>query len=208
MDIKEKHRIYMRKWNARNREKVRAMVNRYRKANPEKVKEFKKRYYLENKEKLYSQSREWRKKHPGKAAEYNREYRARHRDRVRIASREHAKRHYWRNADKIKLEQRIRHALGKDGRGEYRRKHLHKYAAYAANRRIKAGMKGRGWIKAMEHIYERARELSQWFDVVVDHIIPIAKGGLHTADNLQIIYRFENAKKAASLSYKPSVVFI
>ena len=33
----------------------------------------------------------------------------------------------------------------------------------------------------------------------VDHIIPIAKGGLHHQDNLQIITRKENRKKGSSL---------
>lgn len=63
-------------------------------------------------------------------------------------------------------------------------------------------------IQLCARIYARAAELRQWFDVVVDHIIPLAKGGVHTANNLQIIYRKENAMKGISLSYRPVVVFI
>lgn len=56
-------------------------------------------------------------------------------------------------------------------------------------------------------IYERAKELRRWFNVVVDHIIPLAKGGRHEVGNLQIIYRSENARKSSSLSFRPSVIF-
>ncbi len=56
-------------------------------------------------------------------------------------------------------------------------------------------------------IYARAQELRQWFDVVVDHIVPLAKGGAHAAANLQIIYAFENTRKGMCLDYKPRVIF-
>lgn len=45
------------------------------------------------------------------------------------------------------------------------------------------------------------------FNVVVDHIKPLSKGGSHTANNLQIIYYEENARKAAREDYFPSVIF-
>jgi len=62
--------------------------------------------------------------------------------------------------------------------------------------------------KTIRKIYDRAAELRQWFDVEVDHIIPMAKGGAHTPENLQIIYAFENHRKRNSLTYKPKVIFI
>jgi 5-methylcytosine-specific restriction endonuclease McrA len=64
-----------------------------------------------------------------------------------------------------------------------------------------------GCQREVEKIYARAQELRQWFNVVVDHIVPLAKGGAHTTSNLQIIYSFENAAKADSLTYKPKVIF-
>jgi 5-methylcytosine-specific restriction endonuclease McrA len=65
-----------------------------------------------------------------------------------------------------------------------------------------------GDLTAIAKIYERAKEWRQWFDVVVDHIIPLIKGGTHEASNLQIIYGFDNARKHDSLTYKPRVVFL
>lgn len=59
----------------------------------------------------------------------------------------------------------------------------------------------------IQKIYLRAAELRQWFDVVVDHAIPLAKGGLHHPNNLQIIYDHENRKKGCRLDFKPSVIF-
>ncbi len=60
----------------------------------------------------------------------------------------------------------------------------------------------------VQKIYERARELRKWFDVVVDHVIPLSKGGAHSSENLQIIYAEENARKGARLDYIPSVRFL
>jgi 5-methylcytosine-specific restriction endonuclease McrA len=60
---------------------------------------------------------------------------------------------------------------------------------------------------AIKAVYARCRELRQWFDVVVDHIVPMGKGGTHTVDNLQIIYRAENDRKAQWLNYNPQIVF-
>ena len=50
-------------------------------------------------------------------------------------------------------------------------------------------------------IYEECRRLSVETGVPyeVDHIIPIAKGGLHHQDNLQIITMCENRKKGAKI---------
>lgn len=62
--------------------------------------------------------------------------------------------------------------------------------------------------KLIEKVYARAAELRQWFDVAVDHIVPIARGGAHHQDNLQILYRTENARKSASMNYNPTIIFI
>lgn len=62
--------------------------------------------------------------------------------------------------------------------------------------------------KEIRQIYSRAKYFRQWFDVSVDHIIPMVKGGLHAPNNLQIIYRSENVRKRDSLNFTPSVIFI
>lgn len=65
-----------------------------------------------------------------------------------------------------------------------------------------------GNLNDIVHIYIHAQELrKQGFEVVVDHIIPLAKGGAHSPENLQIIYTKENAEKGVRLDYTPSKVF-
>ena len=53
----------------------------------------------------------------------------------------------------------------------------------------------------IKSIYEECRRLSLETGIPheVDHIIPIAKGGLHHQDNLQIITMVENRKKGANI---------
>ncbi len=60
---------------------------------------------------------------------------------------------------------------------------------------------------AIDKIYIRASHLRKWFDVVVDHRVPLSKGGAHSSKNLQIIYRTDNLRKSARLDYSPSVIF-
>lgn len=79
--------------------------------------------------------------------------------------------------------------------------------AHEALRRARKRNAAIGDFSAIARIYARARELRQWFDVVVDHIIPLAKGGAHAPGNLQIIYRLENLSKGTRLDFVPSVIF-
>jgi 5-methylcytosine-specific restriction endonuclease McrA len=60
----------------------------------------------------------------------------------------------------------------------------------------------------MRKVYERCQWWKkQGFDVVVDHIKPLAKGGKHHPANLQIIYRSENQTKRDKLNFTPSAIF-
>jgi len=61
---------------------------------------------------------------------------------------------------------------------------------------------------AIKEIYNEARKLRKaGFKVAVDHIIPLSKGGAHSAENLQIIDALENAKKRNTLDYKPRIIY-
>ena len=62
--------------------------------------------------------------------------------------------------------------------------------------------------KRITALYKRCQELKRWFDVQVDHILPLSRGGRHEIGNLQIIYAFENNRKHTNPNYKPRIVFL
>lgn len=99
----------------------------------------------------------------------------------------------WRakNPDKLKLATK-----------NWRTKNLHKIRAYCANRRAKRlGAIHLGHDKAKDPLfYAEAKRLTRETGIrhEVDHIIPLASGGHHHHDNLQILPRFINIAKRAN----------
>ncbi len=83
-----------------------------------------------------------------------------------------------------------------------------KRANHKATRRAREKQNFVGDRAALNAVYTRAQGYRRWFDVAVDHIIPLAKGGAHSVENLQIIYRKENEMKNASLTFEPTTIFI
>lgn len=79
--------------------------------------------------------------------------------------------------------------------------------AYKALRKARKKNAVRGCQERVARIYKRCAELRKWFDVQVDHIIPLSFGGAHSAKNLQVIYAFENRRKHSNPFYVPRVVF-
>lgn len=79
--------------------------------------------------------------------------------------------------------------------------------SHAKKRALKRGV-AVGDLTKIAKIYARCEWWRQWFDVLVDHIIPLGRGGSHEASNLQIIYRRDNEKKHLKLDYKPQVIFL
>lgn len=156
--------------------------------------------------------------------EYRRIFRLAFPEHVRELERNAAARYPERNRNKTRLF-RIRHleTLRKFDRNRYHARFISGYFRRSAKRHYakhkesylfrwakrNAIKKGAtiGSKKAIERVYQRASELRQWFDVVVDHIIPLSKGGPHCTSNLQIIYRKDNERKNCRLDYKPSVIF-
>lgn len=90
----------------------------------------------------------------------------------------------------------------------YRQKYPERKRAECAKRRALKHLVTIGDLTEIAKIYARSYELRrQGFNVNVDHIIPLSKGGAHSPDNLQIISAFENNRKFNSLTYVPKVVF-
>jgi hypothetical protein len=59
----------------------------------------------------------------------------------------------------------------------------------------------------IQEIYEerdRRNQAAGFIMYHVDHVTPLAKGGLHHPENLQLITACENVRKGSSISYLPA----
>jgi len=166
-------------------------------------------------------NRDYYRLHPEKMREYNREYNKvkKHKDKNRA---NHAI-GYRKNPNKHKEWSKNFHKRNPTYSNFYYKKNLNKLRKINRSWKIANPDKVRqsvvkrralkfgatiGDPQAIAKIYTRARELRQWFNVVVDHIVPLSKGGAHSVENLQIIYATENLQKNARLNYVPKVIFI
>jgi 5-methylcytosine-specific restriction endonuclease McrA len=112
---------------------------------------------------------------------------------------------------KDKLNPDVRRSLEREYQRKFLKKNGHNLIYRLRARGLREARKRNatiGDLTDIAKVYERARWWKQWFDVAVDHIIPLSRGGTHEAANLQIIYGFENNRKYNKPSYRPKVVFV
>ncbi len=144
---------------------------------------------------------------PGYKEEFNsrrRSYRAKHVDRERARFRRWYHSNILQARDSNKKRQKIYLLTNPVRYAKSKLSNNIQKARYRA--RLKNSICETSGIK---DIYARCAELrSQGLDVAVDHVIPLAKGGKHSASNLQIIDRLENLHKGSKLDYKPIFVFV
>jgi 5-methylcytosine-specific restriction endonuclease McrA len=152
-----------------------------------------------NKDRMAIYFREWNEKNKAKRVKYSQEWKKRHPE----FKPDPEKVRGWYAKYRRNNRDKTRAAIAR-----WAKNNLHKRCASAARRRARMGDGSFRKNEQIDRIYARAQWWRKWFDVVVDHVIPLAKGGTHTADNLQIIYAFENTKKHARLDYKPRIVFL
>jgi hypothetical protein len=206
----EKRRVRDRAQYARNPEKVLAACKRWKQSNRDKVNDWARRDYAANPEKIKLRANRWLEANPERRRAIKARWRAKHRaeynaaqkrwgdnnveKRKEIAHRSYKK--HWR----ARLE-RVIQRLGKE---RYNARCLHHVRLRHARKKAVTI----GDVTAIAKVYDRARWWKQWFDVDVDHITPLSKGGMHEATNLQIIYGFENNRKYNNPSYKPRVIFV
>jgi 5-methylcytosine-specific restriction endonuclease McrA len=167
----------------RNREKVIAKVSEYQKANPEKVNERSRRSYQKHREERLAYHAAYR----GENSEVTRQRGSRSRDRNRE--------HY---SAKNKAHRTANPSM---------------YAGYAQTRRARQVNAPVVEIIDRAAIVERDGAICQLcltavdlslphrhpMSLTLDHIIPLAKGGNHSADNLQVAHWRCNSRKNATL---------
>lgn len=59
----------------------------------------------------------------------------------------------------------------------------------------------------IDAIYRQRDMVSEWTGLTyeVDHIIPLARGGKHHPDNLQLLTAAENRAKGANMNFQPTL---
>lgn len=191
----------VKKWTvsdaARNRTKILARKKRYREANGAKISAFRKAYYLENGERERSAHGDWKQRNAGQIEKYEAEYR--NKNRAILA--EKAKKFYYAFPDKImatrkkganraRAYQRRRHAL-------FPEKTKARCARHRARKLSLASPDANQ--KLITAIYATAKRISRCTGISfhVDHIKPLARGGLHHEKNLQILPGMINQRKGA-----------
>ncbi len=167
---------------------------------PEKWREYwreqRKKYRIKHPDRVIATNIKWRSKNPDKVAVYIKKWTDKNADKFRQYQNK------WARENRIKREESCK---------KWRLANPDKWMAIRrsgrALDRARKLMISSNTSKRVNKIYSRCCELRKWFDVQVDHIIPISRGGKHEARNLQIIYAFENLKKGNRLNYHPRVIF-
>jgi len=177
----------------RSAENEREYVRLYRLAFPAIDREYARLYNLAFPEIIRARCHRWLAANRKKRNLSKRQYRLANIDKIKAYNKQ------WRIKNFVKRQVYDKH---------YRLTHNSKMRAKSQKRKALKLKATIGDLSQIQKIYERAAQYRKWFDVVVDHIIPLSKGGAHSPENLQIIYAEENSVKGARLDYRPRVIFV
>lgn len=183
---------------------------RYRK-NAEKVIARTKAYKEKNSEAYKVMLKEWRTKNAEKIAAQKKEYRQRpeviEREKSRLKAAYEARKDEIQAARKLRMEEdaKVREAFDAYQK-RYYQENKHVFMARSAKRRCNKRQATPKWanlvsIKAMYYVANYMTETTG-IPHEVDHVIPLSGDnvcGLHVENNLQVISRTENRRKATKL---------
>jgi 5-methylcytosine-specific restriction endonuclease McrA len=186
---------YNAHYHAANAEKNRQYMARYRSENPEKIRERNARYCDTHREEYRKSKARYQAAHRDAISEYQAKYRAENCE----ALSEYQAKYYEAHRDRI-LERVSR----------YRASNPEKIREWSARRRAMERSATVGDKKAIQRVYGLAENGSGIHCYLcgrlvpkgerhVDHVIPLSRGGLHTASNLDIACALCNVKKGAKL---------
>lgn len=192
---------YNREYRARNREQVNARKRDWVKKNPKSKKESDRRYREKNLERLRHTQKSWRERNADYVAEYRRLYLLVHGDRKKELDREYgranrdknneaSRRYRLNNPDKARETQR-KQALKHPERGKIRQ----------ARRRALVRQNGVFLVteKDVAKMLNKPCAYCGAESVHIDHVIPIARGGVHSVGNLVGACRRCNLRKSSKL---------
>ena len=175
----DKARSYTRKWRQENRDRSCEIARQWARNNPERAKEHARRTYQKNKEKRLESGRRYRKENAAKVREFKRRWERNNPDK---ASK-------WKKNNPEAVQQIVREC--------HRRRR--------AQKRNQGGVVSRN-IDALLMERQKSRCVAPGCGVSLaktghhlDHIIPLAKGGMHEDANLQLLCPPCNHQKSAMM---------
>jgi 5-methylcytosine-specific restriction endonuclease McrA len=164
---RERARERMRKWYAANPERAREVSRRWRAANPERARQLRRQLYVANPEPQRQRSRQFRQENPEKVQRSLRKWREANRQRVLDYSEQ------WRAANPERAQASARAAKRKRS---------------AAKRRTSGALAPRVTPSNTAERFLLFNNLCAYCGsdgpFHLDHVDPLARGGLHTPDNL------------------------
>jgi hypothetical protein len=181
----------VKEYRFKNRERIKKQRAQFYRDNKERINQTNREYYGKNKAEMNAKMRKWRKDNLEKAKAYNiKHYHSHRQERI-----EYSINWIKENPDKYK---------------EYVRKHHQNHLPeHAERQRRRYAQKINNGCEKTDYreIYERynytcqicGKENLSGFDLTIDHILPIAKGGPHVAENLQVACRSCNCRKGAKI---------
>ena len=199
---------YDRQYRRKNKERLDALALRYRKNNKERINARGREWAQKNKERRNATQREWIKRNKERFLASQRKSRIKRREKIRewyvknkIQHRASCKRWAENHKDKIRIYNKAHKAI--------RKIYKHKRRAYelAADIGCKeiAPLIKRWSAQKIFECYWCGKRCPQ-ADMEIDHIIPISKGGKHSAENVCKSCRPCNRRKYNKLQSEPDYI--
>lgn len=213
----EKQRVY----NEANKERIAESKRIYREANKERAAEYQRAYYQAHKKEAVERARKWGIANPEKKRQSSRSYTKRNRERVLAKNRayhaankereaEYARAYYAENKEHILKRSHAYYTSNKEQYAEYQRVSLatnperHRlHVRIRRARRLKA--EGSHTAEDIQRQYQAQKGKCYYCQCKVgdnyhvDHVIPLARGGSNSPENLVISCPNCNQSKGAKL---------
>lgn len=185
-------------------------TQKYREEHREEIRLKEKLFAQKNKEKISAYQKQYRELHKDERAKSNKEYRARNKERIAEKRKEwEAKNKTHLAAYKKKYAQEHQPEI-LDYRKWYQAEHPERTRMSSRNRRARAKQcLGSGWTEEeekqlVEDYGGRCAYCNRPADLQMDHVVPMARGGIHSIDNIVPACKACNVSKGA----KPLLVWM
>lgn len=178
----EKVRAAVDRWNAKNSDRRKETRKKWRESNIDKVKQLRRQEYARNKEAELESSRKWKKENPDRNKAISQRWQEANREKMKEVHRQWYDAHPHKGSEYVaKRRSRMVGAIVKDVDLEFIW-HRDKGVCYLCG-------------KAIDLALSRNHPLGLHYD----HVIPLARGGAHSVDNIRPTHARCNLRKKTKL---------